>query len=103
RLTTRNTTSRTRNTLKHSSRDPDGTRSKRKPGKNKASQHPTPRLNDLDAFGRSSFGVKIAQAFCHGAYVAIANLAIVQLGDRSQFAHGTGAENFTGTVNIDKG
>src|SRR6266536_4553115 len=120
RRITRNTTSRTRNILKHSRKARGGSRSKRKPGNNKALWHrhlacgatgrlawwivilgrqdayrpPQPRwlrsgaeqLGNLYAFGRSSFGVKIAQAFCHRADLAISNLAIVQPGDRSQLA-----------------
>ncbi len=36
------------------------------------------RLDNLYAFARSSFGVKIAQAFCHRADFAITDLAIVE-------------------------
>ena len=36
-------------------------------------------LDNLHAFGRSSLGVKFAQAFCHRADLAIADLAIVEL------------------------
>lgn len=59
------------------------------------------RVHNLDPFSGSSLGVKLAEAFCYRADFAIANLAIVQLGDRGQLTHCAGAKHLISTVNID--